>query len=258
MSAKTIAGALLLCCAFPAAAQPPFAGDWTMRPAAPSEVSLPELQGAAGVHLALRTPGLNTRYVPLARFDGLTAGPLASAPRARFRLRQDAGTFDFEGTFAAGRGTGRFGFTPDPAFAGELERRGMERPTPQQQFSMARHGVVLAYLDELAAQGYARPATAVLDRAGMSGANLRYLREMGALGFRLGTLEALMRLSNNGVNPDFVRQMRALGYRDLSAELLTRLRSHGVDAPFAERMNARAGRRLPVEELVRLRSRGER
>ncbi len=257
MSPKTIAAALLLCAA-PAAAQAPFAGDWTMRPATQSEASLAELEGAPGVHLALRDPGLNTRYVPLARFEGLTAAQLASSAPARFRLRQDAGTFSFEGTFAGGRGKGSFGFTPDPAFAAELERRGMERPTPEQQFSMGRHGIVLAYLDELAAQGYARPTTAALDRAGMSGADLPYLREMGALGYRLGTLEALMRLSNNGVNPAFVRQMRALGYRDLSTDDLKRLRSHGIDAPFAERMNARAGRRLPVDELVQLRSRGDR
>jgi hypothetical protein len=257
MSPKTIAAALLLC-ASPAAAQAPFAGDWTMRPATQPEASLPELEGAPGVHLALRDPGLNTRYVPLARFQGLTAAQLSSAGPARFRLRQDAGTFAFEGAFAGGRGMGRFGFTPDPAFAAELERRGMERPTPEQQFSMARHGVALAYLDELAAQGYARPTTAALDRAGMSGADLLYLRQMGALGYRLGTLEALMRLSNNGVNPAFVGQMRALGYRGLTAALLTQLRSHGIDAAFAERMNARAGRRLPVDELVHLRSRGER
>jgi hypothetical protein len=256
MTPKTIAAALLLC-ASPAAAQASFAGDWAMRPVTQSEASLPELQGAAGVHLALRDPGLNTRYVPLARFDGL-ARALASGAPARFRLRQDAGTFHFEGTFAAGRGTGRFGFTPDPAFAAELERRGMERPTPAQQFSMARHGVVLAYLDELAAQGYARPTSAALDRAGMSGADLAYLREMASLGYRLGTLEALMRLSDNGVNPEYVRQMRALGYRDLSTDDLKRLRSHGIDAPFAERMNARAGRRLPVDELVQLRSHGDR
>ena len=257
MSPKTVAAALLVC-ALPAAAQSPFAGEWSMRPATHSEASLPELEGAAGVHLALRDPGLNTRYVPLARFDGLTAQVLASSAPARFRLRQDAGTFHFEGNFAGGRGMGRFGFTPDPAFAAELERRGMERPTPEQQFSMARHGVVLAYLDELAAQGDARPTTAALDRAGMSGADLPYLREMAALGFRPGTLKALMRLSNNGVNPGYVRQMRALGYGALSAELLTRLRNHGVDASFAQRMNARAGRQLPADELVRLRSHGER
>lgn len=257
MSPKTIAAALLLC-ALPAAAQTPFTGEWSMRSARPSEASLPELERAAGVHLALRTPGLNTRYLPLVRFDGLTAQVLASSAPMRFRLRQDPGTFDFEGTFAGGHGTGRFGFTPDPAFAAELERRGMERPTPAQQFSMARHGVALAYLDELATQGYARPTTAALDRAGMSGADLRYLREMGTLGYRPGTLEALMHLSNHGVDPGYVRQMRALGYGGLSAELLTRLRNHGVTSPFAQRMNARAGRQLSVDELMRLRSRGER
>jgi hypothetical protein len=257
MSPRSIATALLVL-VLPAAAQPPLAGDWAMRAATQSETSMPELEGARGVHLALHTPGLNTRYVPLAHFDGLAPDQLASSAPARFRLRQDPGTFEFEGRFAGGRGRGRFNFTPDPAFAAELERRGMQRPTPAQQFSMARHGVVLAYLDELAAQGYARPSTATLDRAGMSGADLGYLRQMGALGHRLGTLEALVRLSNSGVNPGYVRQMRTLGYGDLSAELLIRLRNHGVTASFAEQMNARAGRRLAVEELVRIRSRGER
>ncbi|HEX8210025.1 MAG TPA: hypothetical protein VF584_07545 [Longimicrobium sp.] len=257
MSPRSIAAALLFF-ALPAAAQPPLAGDWVMRAATHSEASMPELEGVRGVHLALHTPGLNTRYVPLADFAGLGPEQLASSAPARFHLRQDPGTFEFAGSFAGGRGRGRFTFTPDPAFAAELERRGMQRPTPAQQFSMARHGVALAYLDELAAQGYARPTTAALDRAGMSGADLLYLRQMGALGYRLGTLEALMRLSNSGVNPGYLREMRTLGYGGLSAELLIRLRNHGVTASFAERMNARAGRRLAVEELVRTRSRGER
>ena len=235
-------------------AREPFEGEWALRMADPQEV-----EGRAGmVHVALRTPDLNTFYVPVGDLDGLTAEQITrgDAAGARFRLRRDAGTFAFEGSFRGGRGSGRFVFTPDPAFAEALVRRGMERPTPAQQFSLGRHGVPLAFLDELAAQGYAVPTTAALDRAGMSSAKLGYLREMGALGYRLGTLDALVAVADEGVGPRYIRELAALGYQGIAAADLVRLRNEDIDAAFVARANGSAGHRLSVDELLALRMRG--
>lgn len=237
-----------------AAAQDTFGGTWALRFAEPGEVSATRAADGDSVivHVALRTPGLNTFYIPASRFEGLGAAQIASSSGelVRFRLPHDAGTFTFNGAFRRGQGTGDFTFAPDPAFADALARRGIVRPTPAQQFSLARHDVSLAYVDELAAQGYPRPTPNSLDRAGMSGADLEYLREMGTLGYRLGTLDALVSLSNNGVDPAYVRELASLGYSGLSADELRRLRSQGVTADTIRRMNDRAERRLSREELA--------
>jgi len=232
----------------PSGAGGPFEGEWTVRMAGPAEVGRAE----GMVHVALRTPGLNTFYVPVGALEGLTAERITRGEESgvRFRLRRDAGTFAFEGAFRGGLGSGRFGFTPDRAFTDALARRGMRRPTPEQQFSLGRHGATLAFLDELAAQGYAVPTTEAFDRAAMSSADLGYLREMSRLGYRLGTLDALVDVADEGVGPAYIGELAALGYRGLPAADLVRLRNEGIDAPFVRRANASAGRVLSVNELL--------
>jgi hypothetical protein len=76
---------------------------------------------------------------------------------ARFQLRRDAGTFNFEGTVGDYRGRGTFTFTPNPSFPDELARRGYSRPSRADQFELALHDVGLGVVDELAREGYGRP-----------------------------------------------------------------------------------------------------
>ena len=70
--------------------------------------------------------------------QGITISQMrgANAP-ARFQLRRDAGTFNFDGTVGDYRGRGTFTFTANPAFPDELARRGYSRPSVNQQFEMA-------------------------------------------------------------------------------------------------------------------------
>jgi beta-lactamase regulating signal transducer with metallopeptidase domain len=235
-----------------------FEGEWAMRLATEMEIRSQGEGNTPHVHMMLWDPGLNTFLVRLDAIEGLSAAQIGSSVRdARFTLRRDAGTFAFTGTFAGGHGRGRFVFTPSAAFGDSLERRGMERPTPTQQFSLARHGMNLDFLDELAKHGYARPSTSTFVRSGLTSTDVSYVREMGALGYRLGTLDALMRMANQGVTPGYVRELAALGYRGLTAEELVRLQNHSLDAPRVSETNTRAGRRLGVEELVAMRVRGD-
>ncbi len=229
-------------------------GTWHLRSATPAESGLQ----APAVHVMMNVGGLNTFYAPLSEIDGLTAERIAStAGDVRFTLRRDAGTFAFQGAFREGRGTGRFTFAEDPAFAAALARRGIGGVTPAQLFSMARHDVSSALVEELAKQGYAMPTAAGLVRLGLSGADLRYLREVGALGYRFRTVGELISFSNSGVTPGSIRALAEIGYRGLPAASLVHLQNHSLSADRVRQMNERAGRRLTVAELVALRSRGE-
>ena len=235
-----------------------FQGDWALNLASAAEAGRAGERGGPIAHVMLWDPGLNTFYVALDSLAGLSAAQIeSSTPDVLFILRRDAGTFTFTGRFADGRGKGRFEFVPDSSFTDSLARRGIAAATPEQQFSLARHGASLAFVDALAARGYSRPGVAALVRAGMSSADQRYLTEMSALGYTLGSLDALVSLSNQGVTPEYVREMAALGYRDLTAGQLVRLRNHSLDAPRVRALNEQAGRRLAVDELVALRMRGD-
>ncbi|HEX8359684.1 MAG TPA: M56 family metallopeptidase [Longimicrobium sp.] len=229
-------------------------GIWHLRSATRAESGLE----VPAVHLMMNVGGLNTFYAPLSEMDGLSAERIAStADGVRFQWKGDAGTFTFEGAFRGGRGTGRFTFAEDPAFADALARRGIAAATPAQLFSMARHDVSLALVDELAKQGYAMPDAAGLVRLGLSGADLRYLREVGALGYRFRTVGELISFSNSGVTPAFIRALAEMGYGDLPAASLVRLQNHSLTADLVRQLNTRAGRLLSVAELVALRQRGE-
>ena len=96
--------------------------------------------------------------LPLQQLEGLSAQQLESGSGpVRFTLRRDAGTFTFTGPLGSGVGAGTYTFAADPSFAGELEKRGVGRPTEKEQYRMARSDISLAFVDELkAAELYGR------------------------------------------------------------------------------------------------------
>lgn len=199
-----------------------------------------------------------TRWVREEELHGLTRGQAFSSAgtQVRFQLRRDAGTFDCEGWFKDGRGSGHFTFLPSAQFASELQRRGAGAPDARQLLALALSDTGLALLDELQAQGYERPDVEGLVSLGNHGVSLEYVRGLGGLGYRLGSLAALRRMVDHGVNLAFIRELREHGIRNLSADELVRLRDHGVSVSFIRELRAEGYASLPLETLVRLRDHG--
>jgi hypothetical protein len=168
------------------------------------------------------THGMSVR---INQFDGLEALLPASGP-ARFRLKRDAGVFEFDGVLRGGSGGGTMEFTPSQTFPGELAKRGFAKPTRTEQMKMAWHDTGFAFIDELAAQHYQRPSLPQLVSAGDHDIDRDYVRDMSALGYRLGTIDALIRQRDHGVNVAFIRDIAALGLKGLSADDLVRARDH--------------------------------
>jgi beta-lactamase regulating signal transducer with metallopeptidase domain len=223
-------------------------GTWEIRPTSTEgtvHLRLVELNSSSGSN------------VRIDRLEGLTAAQLSGAGGpVQFRLRSDAGTFTFEGVIKQGVGAGTFSFTPNPAFGGELAKRGFSQPTPSEQYQLARHDVGYEFIDELNKQGYSKTPTAELVRAGQHGVHITYLREMGALGYKLGTLPPLIELRDHGVTPDYVRALAEEGYKGLSADELRNARDHGVSAEFVRAMREAGYGSLPMAALVNARDHG--
>ena len=195
--------------------------------------------------------------VPVAQLDGLTGLRLESTNGpVQFKLRRDAGTFTFDGIVKNGVGAGTFEFTPDPAFAEGLAKRGFSRPTPAEQYQLARSDVGYAFLDELNAQGYAKPQTADLVRAGQHGVTPAYLREMGTLGYRLGSLDPLITLRDHGVTPEYVRELGDLGYKGLTADAIRQARDHGITPAYVRAMRDNGYGSLSMDQLTTARDHG--
>jgi len=127
-----IASAALLLAA-PAGADVPDRVDFTVSPAQ-------KAPGLVQLRLSYRTPQSrsdNSRPIALAELQGLTAAQLAASGGgpARFRIVRDAGVLDCDGIFRSGRGTGTCRFAANQAYAGELAKRGIARPTADQRSS---------------------------------------------------------------------------------------------------------------------------
>jgi hypothetical protein len=195
--------------------------------------------------------------VAVAQLDGLTGMRLESTNGpVQFKLRRDAGTFTFDGVLKNGIGAGTFDFTPDPAFADGLAKRGFSKPTPREQYQLARSDIGYAFLDELTAQGYGKPQTADLVRAGEHGVTSTYLREMGTLGYRLGTLDPLITLRDHGITPEYVRELSDLGYKGLQADAIRTARDHGITPAYVRGMREAGYGSLQMEQLITARDHG--
>jgi beta-lactamase regulating signal transducer with metallopeptidase domain len=224
------------------------AGTW--------EIRTTDTKGAVHLRLSERNSTSGTN-VPLEQLEGLTSAQLSGAGGpVQFRLRRDAGTFTFEGIIRNGVGAGTFSFAPDASFPAELVKRGFNRPTPAEQYQLARHDVGYAFLDELARQGYSKPQTTDLVRAGEHGVGTTYLREMGALGYRLGALEPLIQLRDHGVTPEYVRELADLGYKGLGADEIRNARDHGITPEYVRGMREAGYGSLPLDQLVNARDHG--
>jgi beta-lactamase regulating signal transducer with metallopeptidase domain len=223
-------------------------GTWEIRPT--------DTKGMVHLRIVERNSSSGTN-VPIEQLEGLTGAQLTgTGGPVQFKVRRDAGTFNFEGVIRSGVGAGTFTFTADAAFPAEMVKRGFARPTPEQQYEMARHDIGYAFVEELTKQGYGRPQTAELVRAGQHGVQATYLREMGALGYRLSTLDALITLRDHGVTPSYVRELTDNGYKGLSADTIREARDHGITPDYVRAMRDAGYTSVPMEELIKVRDHG--
>lgn len=215
----------------------PREGRWTL--------DVDERENQAYLQLTMRWDDGRSNWntgsrVPIDRIRGLTREQMQNAAgnAVRFEIPREAGTLRLEGWMRGGLGSGHFTWAANPAFATELDRRGIGRPDDADLFELTMHDVGIALIDELRRQNYPRPTLRQLVQLGRHGVNMSYVTGMDRLGIRAADLEELRRLRDHGVTPTFVREMRAAGYTNLSADELRMARDHGVTpeviAEFAE------------------------
>src|SRR5207244_1634756 len=94
--------------------------------------------------------------------ESLAGLSLDESGPVEFHFRRDAGTFFARGSMAPDKGAGTFELVLDPAFAGELERRGIGRPTEEQQIQLAMADMSLDLLEDFQRLGYEKPDVELL------------------------------------------------------------------------------------------------
>jgi hypothetical protein len=224
------------------------AGTWELRVSRDPGMAQVTVRTAHGNH---------GRSIRLDQIPGISLDQISAASSTvQLPIRREAGTFNVDGVCRRGVCGGTFVFEPSQTFASELARRGLARPTPQQQMDLALADVGIAYLDALKAAGYASPDLATIVRAAQHGVDAGYLREMTGLGYRVGTLDALTTLRDHGVDPSYVRGMAASGYSQLSVDQLLQARDHGVDPSYVQGMRDLGYRTTDLAALITTRDHG--
>lgn len=218
-------------------------------------------------------------------FVGLTLDQLySSGTHVQFENRRDAGTIACDGWAAHGNASGSFTVVLNPAFARDLQRRGIGTPTQDEQERLVLADAGYLLLDALGRYGYAPPSLDDLMRLVDHGVTANYIREMHDAGFAPRSAGEIVRAMDHGVTPSFVSGLRAhgvtgslddfirardhgvnveevsgfaaLGYKGLSLEQLIRLRDHGVSVEYATHLRQNGYTNLSIDDLVKLRDHG--
>jgi beta-lactamase regulating signal transducer with metallopeptidase domain len=212
---------------------------------------------------------------------------LGAGSEVRFELRRAAGTFRFQGRFAAGlgsKGEGRFTFQADPAyiremaalgfavkeenliqlamvdlspaFAREIRDAGYTRLSLEEIVGFRIHDVSSAFIRQLADAGYRNLSPDELVQLHIHGVNPTLVRNLGALGLRDLTADDLVNLQIHGVTPDSIRKLADAGYRNLRADDLVQLHIHGVTPEFIAELVRLGYQDVTPDDLVRMQIHG--
>lgn len=212
-----------------------------------------------GVQSSLSHDGWGQSWdrMPIAQLKGLSTGTI-DGPRSNvsFDLVRDAGTLHCHGEFSEGMGAGLFELTLDRRYADQLAKRGVGRPTREQQVRLALADASYELLDVLAAQKYPTPDVDLFLKMTQHGVDEDYIHDMSKLGYKFNTVSELIKARDHGVDPDFVTQMANAGYSKLDYDVLLRARDHGADADYVSDMADAGFKKLPLEDLIRARDHG--
>ena len=218
----------------------------------------------------LREPGVFSLTLSLARrndhhdwgFERVSAAECVGLPpgrddgRVAFDLKREAGSVHAEGVLVAGRGSGTFELSLDPAYADSLQRRGVGRPNAAQQIALALADAHVVVLDEFRALGYATPRIESFVRCADHRVDRSYVQEMVALGYKLASIDEWVKARDHGVDPAFVRGMSEIGYKGLTFAQVLRARDHGADPAYAAEMRAAGFGMQSLDDLIATRDHG--
>jgi hypothetical protein len=188
--------------------------------------------------------------VALGELQGLTREQaFGQRQDVKFRIVREAGTFECEGTFSGGRGSGGWRLVPDEGFIAAMRSRGYSLASDKQIFESALFDVNLKALDALNSLGYTGIPFDKLIETRIFDITPELVEEMRAAGYSHPTLDELVEVRIFKVDRKYIEEVRALGFGHQPLRQLIEMRSQGVTPGYVREMRA-AGFNLSPQELV--------
>ncbi|HEX8163401.1 MAG TPA: hypothetical protein VF538_16135 [Pyrinomonadaceae bacterium] len=226
----------------------PITGDWRVDfdRGKPDLVSLTMIRGNPRTGDGTRSDG----PVALGELQGLTREQaFGTAQTVKFRIVREAGTFECEGTFAGGKGSGRWRLVPDESFLAAMRSRGYSLSSDKEIFESALFGVSVKAIDDLTSAGYARIPFDKLIETRIFDVTPELINEMRAEGYTNQTLDELVEVRIFKIDRKFIDEMQSLGFGRQPLRQLVDMRSQNVTPEYAREMRAE-GFNLTPQELV--------
>jgi uncharacterized protein (UPF0335 family) len=196
-----------------------------------------------------------TDKIPRNELQGLPADiTTAAKTNVNFRIVREAGTFDCEGYFAAGKGAGFWTLTPSQSFISAMRSRGYDNLTEEDLLRAALHNLTTKYIEDLKSGGHDRLVFQQLLRAASHEITLDYIREMQGAGYQGLSMEQLIRARNHEIDGQYIKEVQAMGFDKQPLEALIRLRNHEITREFIAQMHTAGFDNLTIEELIRLKN----
>jgi uncharacterized protein (UPF0335 family) len=198
---------------------------------------------------------MSSDNIPLAELQGLPPDVASAAKtNVNFRIVREAGTFNCEGYFNAGKGAGFWTLQPSQSFVSAMRSRGYDNLTEEDLLKSALHNLTTKFIEDLKVVGYDRLEFRQLLRAATHEITLNYVREMQGAGFQGLSMEQLIRARNHEIDSQYIKEVQAMGFDKQPLESLIRLRNHEITREFIAQMRTAGFDNLTIEELIRLKN----
>lgn len=198
--------------------------------------------------------------------QGLTKGQAEGSGTVKFSLVREAGTIDCEGTFADGKGSGTFRFTPNMQFVQAMRSRGFDfeksskynddddgNQPLERLFAATTLNVTTALADDLLSADFGKLDVNDLFKAAIFHVDSKFMREMKASGFPNLTFDDLVKARIFKIDADFVREVAQMGFDKEPFESLVKMRIFKVTPEFIAEARNEGLTDLDVEDLVKMR-----
>jgi len=163
----------------------------------------------------------------------------------------EAGELRCSGTVHDGVLSGRYEFTPNPAFVQKMASMGFNEITPRKQEGFLMLDVTTVWVQQMKDAGVTELTTNKLMGLRALHVDQSYIRGMSEAGYPELRAGKLTEMKAVGVTPEKAREAKALGFQPTEQELV-QMSIFKVDRPFVERMRARGLTDLTLAKLIKV------
>jgi hypothetical protein len=188
-------------------------------------------------------------------------GMLPTGNEGTFALTREAGTINFKGEFAGGKGHGFYTFAENAAFKSYLQQKGYSDLDKELMLDIFLTDINKGYFEFLKENGYASISNQQLRDLAQQDLNRKVMEDYFALfkteDYGHQSLDKIVELREHGVNAGFVNSFRQMGYHEqIPLDKALELRDHGVTPEFITSIQKIGYEKISLDKAVELRDHG--